>query len=140
VNWRCTCRRRSRDTTLRLGIAFAILFVLVLIAGGILGVLANRLVRGTGLTGTDRSLGVIFGSVARRAAGGVLVFLAWLTPLTEEGWWEQSRLASRIRALVNWLLDQLPQSLQERLRELAGRSMIPAPIPFQPSGVPCAQW
>ncbi len=106
------------DTTLRMGIAFAILFVLVLIAGGILGALANRLVRGTGLTGTDRSLGVIFGLLRGVLLVAVLVFLAWLTPLTEEGWWEQSRLVPEFERLVNWLLDQLPQSLQERLREL----------------------
>lgn len=106
------------DTTLRMGIAFAILFVLVLIVGGILGALANRLVRGTGLTGTDRSLGVIFGLLRGVLLVAVLVFLAWLTPLTGEPWWEQSRLVPEFERLVNWLLEQLPQSLQERLREL----------------------
>jgi membrane protein required for colicin V production len=101
-----------------MGIAFALLFVLVLIAGGILGVLANRAVRGTGLTGTDRSLGVIFGLLRGALLVALLVFLASLTPLPEEPWWEQSRLVPEFQRLVAWLLEQVPQSLQKRLRGL----------------------
>ncbi|AGA32898.1 Colicin V production protein [Thioalkalivibrio nitratireducens DSM 14787] len=106
------------DTTLRLGIAFAALFILVLIVGGIAGVLAMRLVRGSGLTGTDRSLGVVFGLLRGVLIVALLVFLASLTLVPEEPWWQQSRLVPEFERLVAWLVDLLPEGIQERLRDL----------------------
>ena len=49
--------------------AFAVLFICVLLLGAIINFLASKLVDKTGLTGTDRLLGIVFG-VAR---GGVIV-------------------------------------------------------------------
>ncbi|WP_018873576.1 CvpA family protein [Thioalkalivibrio sp. ALJ16] len=106
------------DATLRLGIGFAVIFIAVLIVGGLLGALANRLVRGTGLTGTDRSLGVIFGLLRGALLVAVLVFLASLTLMPEEAWWENSRLIPEFERLVDWLIAQLPEGWQEQIRDL----------------------
>lgn len=106
------------DETLRLGIAFAVLFILVLIVGGITGIIATRLVRGTGLTGTDRSLGIVFGLLRGVLIVVLLVFLASLTLVPEESWWQESRLAPEFERIVAWVLDVLPETIQERLRGL----------------------
>lgn len=106
------------DETLRLGIAFAILFILVLIIGGIAGIIATRLVRGTGLTGTDRSLGIVFGLLRGVLIIALLVFLASLTLIPEESWWQESRLVPQFERVVGWVFSQLPDTLQERLRDL----------------------
>jgi membrane protein required for colicin V production len=59
--------------------AFAVLFVCVLLLGAIVNYLAGKLVDKTGLTGTDKMLGIVFG-VARggdtTAAGSVVAGLA----------------------------------------------------------------
>ncbi|TVP93006.1 MAG: CvpA family protein [Thioalkalivibrio sp.] len=107
------------DETLRLGIAFAILFILVLIIGGIAGIIATRLVRGTGLTGTDRSLGIVFGLLRGVLIVALLVFVASLTLVPEESWWQESRLVPEFERFVGWVLSQLPETIQERLRDLA---------------------
>ena len=106
------------DETLRLGIAFAVIFILVLIVGGVAGILATRLVRGTGLSGTDRSLGVVFGLLRGVLIVALLVFVASLTMLPEEPWWQESRLIPEFERIVAWVLDLLPEGIQERLRDL----------------------
>jgi len=106
------------DETLRLGIAFAVLFILVLIVGGIAGIIATRLVRGTGLTGTDRSLGIVFGLLRGVLIVALLVFVASLTLVPEESWWQESRLVPEFERLVGWVVNQLPETIQERLRDL----------------------
>ncbi|WP_026340749.1 CvpA family protein [Thioalkalivibrio sp. ALJT] len=106
------------DATLRLGIGFAVIFIGVLIAGGLLGMVANRLVHGTGLSGTDRSLGVVFGLLRGVLLVAVLVFLASLTLMPDEAWWENSRLIPELERLVDWLIAQLPEGWQEQIRDL----------------------
>lgn len=106
------------DETLRLGVAFAVLFILVLIVGGISGIVATRLVRGTGLTGTDRSLGVVFGLVRGVLIVAVLVFVASLTLVPDESWWQESRLVPEFERIVDWVLNLLPESIQAHLRGL----------------------
>lgn len=106
------------DETLRLGVAFAVLFILVLIVGGISGIVATRLVRGTGLTGTDRSLGVVFGLLRGVLIVAVLVFVASLTLVPEEAWWQESRLVPEFERIVDWVLNLLPESIQAHLRGL----------------------
>jgi membrane protein required for colicin V production len=106
------------DETLRLGIAFAVLFILVLIVGGIAGIIATRLIRGTGLSGTDRSLGVVFGLLRGVLIVALLVFIASLTVIPDEPWWQESRLVPEFERLVAWVLDLLPDAIQERVRDL----------------------
>ena len=106
------------DETLRLGIAFAVLFILVLIVGGIAGIIATRLVRGTGLSSTDRSLGVVFGLLRGVLIVALLVFIASLTVIPDEPWWQDSWLVPEFERIVAWVLDLLPDGIQERLRDL----------------------
>lgn len=106
------------DATLRLGTGFALVFVGVLIVGGIVGALANHVVRGTGLTGTDRSLGVIFGLLRGVLLVAVLVFLGSFTLMPEEPWWQNSGLIPEFERLVDWLVAQLPADWQEQIHDL----------------------
>ncbi|MDX1824811.1 MAG: CvpA family protein, partial [Thiohalomonadales bacterium] len=80
------------DPTLRLIIAFGVLFVLTLIVSAVINFFASRLVQRTGLTGTDRFLGVIFGFLRGALLVSVLVLLAGLTSLPKESWWDDSFL------------------------------------------------
>ena len=77
--------------TVRGLLGFAAVFIAVLIAGAIVQWLFAKLIETTGLTGTDRFLGFLFGS-----ARGLLVCtvaLIALRPFVEDTqWWQQSRL------------------------------------------------
>ncbi len=102
----------------RIGVAVLILVLGVLIAGAILGYVLSTLVDKTGLGGTDRLMGMLFGA----ARGGVLValvvFLASLTPLTDDPWWEASQLLDQFKGLAGWMLEQVPPDVSERIQAL----------------------
>ena len=62
----------------RAALAFAGLFVAVLLLGGLVNYLIGQLVRKTGLGGTDRMLGMVFGVLRGVMVVAVLVLLAAL--------------------------------------------------------------
>ena len=74
-------------------LGFAATFVVVLVAGAFLQKMLGAMVEATGLTGTDRTLGLAFGAV--RGAIVVIVALVALRPFAEErAWWADSTVAS----------------------------------------------
>ncbi len=85
------------DESFRTVIAFFIIFLAVLILGGLVQVLVKQLISGTGLTGTDRFLGFLFGS-----ARGVLVCIVMLIALKsfeiEADWWAESKIIPELLA------------------------------------------
>lgn len=97
--------------SVRLAVAFGLLLVICLIVGGLLNFLVGRLVDGTGLSGTDRLLGVLFGLVRGAVVVAVLVFLAGLTPLPNDPWWRESQLIGHFQALAHWLMSLLPPDI-----------------------------
>lgn len=86
--------------TLRIGAAFAIVFVGVLLLGALLNYLAALLVGSTGLTGTDRSLGVVFGAGRGVLVVAVLLLLLGLSDVPREAWWQESVL---VRGFTPWV-------------------------------------
>jgi membrane protein required for colicin V production len=90
--------------SIRYAVAFAILFALALIVGSLINYLISSLVKATGLSGTDRVLGMIFGA----ARGGLLMVVAVAllqhTPLSNDLWWGQSQLIPQFLLMENWSL------------------------------------
>lgn len=104
--------------SVRLGAAFLILVFTVLILGALVGHLLSLLVEKTGLTGTDRLLGVVFGAARGALLVALLVFLAGVTPLPEDAWWQESTLVGRFQVLAERVLGELPPEVTERLKGL----------------------
>src|SRR5690606_11128374 len=82
--------------------ACAILFVLTLILGGLMNYLIGQLVLVTGLSDTDRFLGMVFG--AARGALLVVVAVGLLSLCAVEGyaWWSESTLIPRFLLVADW--------------------------------------
>lgn len=100
--------------TIRTGTGFAILFVSSLIVGAIINFMASQLVTKTGLTGTDKSLGVVFGAARGVLIVTMLVLLAGLTPMPSEPWWNDSAMIEYFSDMANWIKDILPQDVASR--------------------------
>ena len=77
--------------------AFAAIFVGILVIGVIVQWMLGKLVQGTGLTGTDRTLGFFFGG----ARGAILVIVALVaveSSQSETAWWQDSMLRPYLMA------------------------------------------
>jgi len=104
--------------SVRLGVAFVILLVLSLAIGGLFNYLIIRLINGTGLSGSDRFIGMIFGMARGVLAVAILVLLAGLTPLPQDPWWQDSVLIPYFQELALWLKDLLPSEVGDRFQFL----------------------
>jgi membrane protein required for colicin V production len=82
--------------------AFAALFVLTLIVGALVGKLITALISATGLSATDRILGMGFGAVRGGLVVVVIVALLGLTPATEDQWWKDSQLIPHFVLMEEW--------------------------------------
>lgn len=100
----------------RVAAAFGGLFLATLLLGGLLGILASHLVDYTGLTGTDRMLGMVFGFARGSAVIVLLVLAAGVTPLPKDSWWQQSQLLDHFQPVALWLRDLMPPELAQYFR------------------------
>lgn len=95
--------------------AFAVLFVCVLLLGAIVNYLAGRLVDKTGLTGTDKMLGIVFGVARGGVIVAILVLLAGLTPLPQDPWWQDSQFLGYFEEFAIWMRNYLPGDIADNI-------------------------
>jgi len=110
--------RWLENPPIRLGTAFLILTFLVLTLGSIFGYLLSLLVHRTGLTGTDRVLGMVFGAARGAILVAMVVFLGALSPLPDDDWWQRSSFIGRFQVLAERILEWIPPSAMDRLKSL----------------------
>jgi len=97
-------------------IAVAVLFVAVLMAVSLGGLLASRLARAVGLTLADRTLGAVFGVARGALILLVLVLAAGLTALPGEPFWRQAKLSAPLETAAIAVKPYLPREVAERVR------------------------
>lgn len=97
--------------SLRMGTAFLGIFFIVLILFSLLNYVIARLVDSTGLSGTDRFLGVIFGLARGAAIIIIMVMLAELTPVAANKSWQKSVLIPQFKQAVGWVKGYLPADI-----------------------------
>lgn len=96
------------DMMVRNGVAVAILFVATLIVGALVTYVMGQLVEKTGLTGTDRVLGSIFGALRGVLIVSALLFFAdSFTPIAHNEWWANSTLIPHFSIYIQWFFDYL---------------------------------
>ena len=100
----------------RVAIAFVVLLILVLLVCGIVLRMAGLLVEKTGMSGTDRSLGIVFGALRGIVISGLLVLLAGLTALPGAPWWKESVLLPHMVELANEIGAFLPPEVRRQIR------------------------
>lgn len=100
-----------QDQIIRNAVAIAILFVSTLLLGGAINYLISRLVVFTGLTGTDRALGLVFGMLRGvLVCSAVLFFMDAFTPAPGTDWWKSSVLIPEFAFIIEWFFEYLQNS------------------------------
>ena len=99
----------------RAAMGFGGLFIVVLLVGGLLNYLVGRLVESTGLSGTDRLLGGVFGAARGLAIVVAVLLVSGFTPIPADPWWKQSQMVERLMPMVGWAADFLPENISSQL-------------------------
>ena len=106
--------------TMRITLAYAVVFVAALIVWGALAWLLSRLVKAVGLGWLDRVLGGLFGVLRGGLVILVLVWLAGMTAVPEQPFWrdaQMSKAAEDVALLTKvWLPDNIAQRVRYRIR------------------------
>lgn len=100
---------------LRLGISYAALFVLTLLAVGLVNMAMAAMIKSTGLSPADRGLGAMFGLIRGALLILVLVVIAGYTPLPQEPWFEQAMFSDQVVGVIQQLKARLPAPLDQWL-------------------------
>lgn len=128
--------------TARWFLGYSTVFVLALTLGGLLNWLLGKLVQSTGLSGTDRMLGLGFGLLRGAAVACALVLVLGFTPMPQEPVWQQSQLVPGFARGAEWMRGWLPEALAERMsfapEQVADAVMtsLPLPLPTKPEPSP----
>lgn len=100
-------------------VAFASIFIVILILGATLNFFVGALVKSTGFGGTDRILGVLFGLARGVLMTSLLLLVVSLTSLQGQSWWKKSTLIPEFKPVMAWIDHYLPENLKHFERELA---------------------
>ncbi len=100
-----------QDDMVRNGAAVGALFIATLVVGAVVNYVIAQLVQKTGLSGTDRVLGVVFGSLRGvLVVAAVLFFMDAFTSLPNSDWWRQSQLIPEFSRIIAPFFEHLKQT------------------------------
>jgi membrane protein required for colicin V production len=99
------------SVNLRQWVGGGILFIATLVVGAIVNFIVSQLVSKTGLSGTDKTLGVVFGAARGVLIVTMLVLLASLTPMPEADWWKESAMVGFFQQLAEWVRGVIPDDM-----------------------------
>lgn len=120
---------RIHSSSIRMAVAFGGLFLVTLIIGALVNFLIGKLVDRTGMSGTDRLLGLVFGMGRGVLLVAVLLLLARLSPMPGEAWWQQSVMIPYYQPVEIWMSNYLPQSVSEQINFSDKGLDLPKPKP-----------
>lgn len=101
--------------SVRLATAYAVLFLATLIAGAIVNYFVGRMVKATGFTGTDRTLGLLFGAARGVVLITIGIMLARLTVVHEDPWWQESVFILYLEPWAEQMRDLLPDNMEQQM-------------------------
>lgn len=109
------------DKTARKVTAFILILVATLIAGGIVNAVLSFILRRTGLSGTDRLLGMGFGFVRGVFIVALMMALIKMTAIPYSQYTQSSILCAKFDPVVEWLRGFMPDLVnQVRVLDKAG--------------------
>nr|WP_238936091.1 CvpA family protein [Pseudomonas weihenstephanensis] len=120
----------------RVIVGCTIMFVATLLVGAMINFLIGELIRVTGLSGTDRFLGMAFGAARGALLVVVAVGLLSLGPVQQDSWWQESRLLPQFLLVADWSKNLI---LGLSSQWLASGISVPADIPFKEHLLPAIQ-
>lgn len=101
------------DASVRKAITFIAILIVILLVGGILNATLGYVLKLSGLGGTDRTLGVVFGFVRGICIVGLLIIGVQLTSLPVEEYEKKSMLYPQFQPLVAFMRSYMPDFINK---------------------------
>lgn len=101
------------DKTVRTVAAFIIILLAVLISGGIVNAILGFILKRSGLSGTDRVLGMGFGFIRGAFIVALLMVVIKMTSLPHQQYSKDSALYAKFEPMVNWLYGLMPDFIKQ---------------------------
>nr|WP_244168432.1 CvpA family protein [Gilliamella mensalis] len=96
---------------IRIAVAIVMLFFATLLVCAIVSYIIGQLVQKTGLSATDRILGICFGVLRGiLVVAAVLFFVDTFTRSSQSLYWTQSQLIPHFNFIIRWFFDFIQQS------------------------------
>ncbi|CDZ78360.1 Pur regulon 18 kDa protein [Legionella massiliensis] len=102
-----------QDKTAIMATAFILVLLGTLIAGGIVNAVLGFILKRSGLSGTDRILGMGFGFVRGVFIVALIMVVIKLTSLPHEEYSKESKLYAKFDPLVGWLSASMPDFIKK---------------------------
>lgn len=101
---------RDYGSNVRVGVAFILIFIGVLLLGGLINFVFGQIMQAQNLKGMDRALGMLFGLIRASAIVVILIMLtSAFTTLQESAAWKDSLLISPFESAAQWTVGKLPE-------------------------------
>lgn len=110
----------------RIFLGYGLIFVGTLVLGAILIYFLKKLIAGTGLTGTDRLFGMLFGAVRGLVLVVVSILMLGLTPFPGDRWWGESRAIAMAQPMAMRARAWLPEAVAKHIHFEAAVAPVPA--------------
>lgn len=98
--------------TAKSGAAFLIVFFSTLLTGGIINAFLSFLLKQSGLSGTDRVLGMGFGFIRGVFIVSIMIVGIRITGMPESDYRNHSYLYAKFDPVVNWIAGYMPMLIQ----------------------------
>jgi membrane protein required for colicin V production len=89
-----------------------LVFIIILALGALAGWGISKIIRMAGLTGTDRSLGGLFGLARAIVLIGLFVLLGRYAVFDGKAWWLESRLIPYAEDVADWIEVMAPKGME----------------------------
>lgn len=107
-----------KETMVRNSITIILLFIATLIIGALVNYVLSSLVECTGLSSTDRVLGICFGILRGiLIVSVVLFFLDTFTGFSQSQDWQQSKIIPQFSIIIRWFFNYLQSTSSFLLKQ-----------------------
>jgi membrane protein required for colicin V production len=100
------------STELQLWAGRFLVFVVILAVGALLGWSVSKIVHLSGLSGTDRTLGGVFGLLRAALLLGLFVLGGRYAGFDAELWWLDSRILPYGEYIADWIIEMAPRGME----------------------------
>ena len=98
-------------STVRLVLSGVAILLGVLIVGGIFTWIIGTLFDKTGMSGTDRVVGILFGGLRGVILVVIIVLIVSFLPFKNSSWWTQSTIVPHFSEMAEWVKVRLPDEI-----------------------------